>query len=102
MKLLAAFALIACCSSSLAEPAPIELPPVPGAATGLADSAAPLAIVISGTGSDANTSKLSVLRAILYGAGYHVLTVPSPTFPGFIMSASSTGVAGDLMQDGHD
>jgi pimeloyl-ACP methyl ester carboxylesterase len=61
-----------------------------------------LAIVISGTGSDANTAKLSVLRGALYGAGYHVLTMPSPTFPGFIVSASSTGVAGDLMQDGHD
>jgi pimeloyl-ACP methyl ester carboxylesterase len=43
-----------------------------------------------------------VLRAALYGAGYHVLTMPSPTFPGFIVSASSTGVAGDLVQDGHD
>jgi hypothetical protein len=63
---------------------------------------APLAIVIAGTGSDGNTSKLELLRAALYGAGYHVLTVPSPTFPGFIVSASSTGVAGDLMQDGHD
>ena len=63
---------------------------------------APLAIVISGTGSDANTAKISVLRAVLYGAGYHVLTLPSPTFPGFIVSASSTGVAGDLEQDGHD
>jgi Alpha/beta hydrolase family len=63
---------------------------------------APLAIVISGTGSDANTTKVSVLRAVLYGAGYHVLTLPSPTFPGFIVSASSTGVAGDLDQDGHD
>jgi Alpha/beta hydrolase family len=158
MKLLVGFALIACCSSSFADPSPIQLPPAPGPATGLADSAAlratvfgtppqdiaplpqsvpmlemdlalpwrrpvpqifwfdkrlrvwfsaqkrpaPLAIVISGTGSDANTSKLSVLRAVLYGAGYHVLTMPSPTFPGFIVSASSTGVAGDLMQDGHD
>ncbi len=66
------------------------------------DKPAPLAIVISGTGSDGNTAKLATLRAILYGAGYHVLTVPSPTFPGFIVSASGTGVAGDLMQDGHD
>jgi hypothetical protein len=66
------------------------------------DRPAPLAIIISGTGSDGNTSKLSVLRAVLYGAGYHVLTMPSPTFPGFIVSTSSTGVAGDLMQDGHD
>lgn len=66
------------------------------------DKPAPLAIVISGTGSDGNTSKLSTLRAVLYGAGYHVLTMPSPTFPGFIVSTSSTGVAGDLEQDGHD
>jgi len=63
---------------------------------------APLAIVISGTGGDGNTEKLSLLRAVLYGAGYHVLTMPSPTFPGFIASASSTGVAGDLLQDSHD
>ena len=63
---------------------------------------APLAIVISGTGSDGNTATISKLRAALYGAGYHVLTMPSPTFPGFIVSASSTGVAGDLLQDSHD
>ncbi len=63
---------------------------------------APLAIVISGTGSDANTSSMQVLRGVLYGAGYHVLTMPSPTFPGFIVAASSTGVAGDFQQDAHD
>lgn len=66
------------------------------------DKPAPLAIVISGAGSDGNTSKLSILRGALYGAGYHVLTMPSPTFPGFIVSASSTGVAGDLLQDSRD
>jgi predicted alpha/beta-fold hydrolase len=143
---------------AFADAAPIQPPPAPGPATGLADSAAlratvfgtppqdlaplpqtvpltemdlalpwarpvpavfwfdrrlrvwfsaqdkpaPLAIVIAGTGSDANTAKLSILRAVLYRAGYHVLTMPSPTFPGFIASASTTGVAGDLMQDGHD
>src|SRR6202041_2249642 len=63
---------------------------------------APLAIVIAGTGSDGNTKTMSVLRAALYGAGYHVLTMPSPTFAGFIVSTSRTGVAGDLQQDGHD
>ena len=63
---------------------------------------APLAIISRYRRRLPNTAKLSVLRAILYGAGYHVLTVPSPTFPGFIVAASSTGVAGDLMQDGHD
>jgi hypothetical protein len=63
---------------------------------------APLAILISGTGSDGNTAKISMLRATLYGAGYHVLSLPSPTFPGFIAAASSTGVAGDLRQDSQD
>jgi hypothetical protein len=63
---------------------------------------APLVILIPGTGSDGNTHNLSIMRAVLYGAGYHVLTLPSPTFPGFIAAASSTGVAGDLMQDGRD
>jgi hypothetical protein len=66
------------------------------------DKPAPLAIVIAGTGGNGNTSTLSTLRAVLYGAGYHVLTLPSPTFPGFIVSTSSTGVAGDLQQDGTD
>jgi ABC-type transporter lipoprotein component MlaA len=66
------------------------------------DRPAPLAVVISGTGGDGNTAKLSILRAALYGAGYHVLTLPSPTFPGFIVAASSTGVAGDLRQDSRD
>jgi hypothetical protein len=63
---------------------------------------APLAIVISGAGNDGNTANLSLLRGALYGAGYHVLTMPSPTYPGFIVSASSTGVAGDLLQDSRD
>jgi predicted alpha/beta-fold hydrolase len=66
------------------------------------DKPAPLAIVISGTGSDGVGAKIALLRGALYGAGYHVLTVPSPTFPRFIVAASSTGVAGDLAQDGHD
>jgi hypothetical protein len=66
------------------------------------DKPAPLAIVIAGTGSDGNTKTISILRAALYGAGYHVLTMPSPTSPEFIVSASSTGVAGDLMRDGKD
>jgi len=63
---------------------------------------APLAIVISGLGGDGNTTKLGLLRGALYGAGYHVLTMPSPSFPGFIVSTSSTGVAGDLLQDSRD
>ncbi len=68
----------------------------------LQNKAAPLVIVIAGTGSDGNSASQERLRAILYGAGYHVLTMPSPTFPRFIAAASSTGVSGDLQQDGRD
>ncbi|MFA5496199.1 MAG: hypothetical protein WC247_15650 [Porticoccaceae bacterium] len=63
---------------------------------------APLAILIAGTGGNADSQKLRLLRRALYAAGHHVLTLPSPTFPGFIVAASSTGVAGDLYQDGLD
>jgi len=63
---------------------------------------APLVVVIAGTGGSGNSSQAGTLRAVLYGAGYHVLTLPSPTFPGFIAAASRTGVAGDLAQDGRD
>jgi len=63
---------------------------------------APLAVVIAGTGGGGNTQNLSLLRRALYGAGYHVLTMPSPTFPGFTVSASSTGVPGDLKRDSLD
>ena len=66
------------------------------------DQAAPLAILIAGTGADGTASNMATLRAALYGAGYHVLSLPSPTFPRFIAAASSTGVAGDLLQDGRD
>ncbi|MBS0581113.1 MAG: alpha/beta fold hydrolase [Proteobacteria bacterium] len=68
----------------------------------LQDKPAPVVIVIGGTGSDGNSTSQSRLRAILYGAGYHVLSLPSPTFPRFIAAASSTGVPGDLEQDGRD
>lgn len=63
---------------------------------------APLAIVIAGTGGSANGGRIQTLRRALYQDGHHVLTLPSPTFPRFIVAASSTGVAGDLWQDGRD
>ncbi|HEY0179822.1 MAG TPA: hypothetical protein VGC30_09355 [Dokdonella sp.] len=63
---------------------------------------APLAIIVAGTGSGGFSGSVSALRGALYGAGYHVLTMPSPTFPRFIVAASSTGVAGDLYQDSQD
>ena len=63
---------------------------------------APLVVVIAGTGSDGDADSMVPLRGALHGAGYHVLTLPSPTFPRFIVAASSTGVAGDLRLDAAD
>ncbi len=63
---------------------------------------AELVIVIAGTGGGANTANVRLLRRALYADGYHVLTVPSPTTPRFLVAASSTGVGGDLTQDAAD
>jgi len=38
----------------------------------------------------------------LYKAGYHVITLPSPTHPNFIISASLSSVPGDLTEDSRD
>jgi hypothetical protein len=51
--------------------------------------AAPLVYVIAGTGGDARASKMQALAKILYAAGYHVVLLPSPTHPNFIINAST-------------
>jgi len=38
----------------------------------------------------------------LYKAGYHVITLPSPAHPNFIISASRCHVPGDLAEDAAD
>ena len=55
---------------------------------------APLAILIAGTGAsfDSETSRLTA--RVLYAAGLHVLALPSPTHPNFIVNGSETGVPG--------
>jgi len=63
---------------------------------------APLVFVIAGTGAGHNSGKMLVLARILYQAGNHVVLLPSPTHPNFIVTASTTMVPGDLQQDAHD
>ena len=38
----------------------------------------------------------------LYQAGFHVITLPSPTHPNFIISASQSSIPGDLTEDAAD
>jgi pimeloyl-ACP methyl ester carboxylesterase len=63
---------------------------------------APLAFVISGFGSDHNTRYGDVLARALYRAGFHVALLPSPTHGNFIVSASSSGVPGNVPEDARD
>ncbi len=63
---------------------------------------APLVFLIPGTGSNHASQKLVAMMKQLYQAGYHVITLPSPTHPNFIISASESCVPGDLNDDAAD
>jgi hypothetical protein len=63
---------------------------------------APLVFLIAGTGSNNASPKLVSMMKQLYQAGYHVITLPSPTHPNFIVSASESCIPGDLNDDAAD
>ena len=63
---------------------------------------APLIFVIAGTGAGYNSEKMQVLQRAFFQAGFHVLSLSSPTHPDFIVSASSTGIPGHLLEDSQD
>jgi hypothetical protein len=63
---------------------------------------APLIFLIAGTGSGDNASKLLTMMKAFYQAGFHVITLPSPTNANFIISASRNCVPGDLTEDAAD
>lgn len=63
---------------------------------------APLVFLIAGTGaSDRATVQITMMKA-LYQAGFHVITLPSPTNANFIISASQSRVPGDIYEDAAD
>jgi len=66
------------------------------------DSPAPLIFMIAGTGAGYNSQKMQVLQRAFYQAGFHVLSFSSPTHGNFIVSASSSGVPGHLLEDSQD
>ena len=63
---------------------------------------APLVFLIAGTGGSSKSAKIVALMANLYHAGFHVIALPSPTFPNFIIDASTTHVPGNLPDDAVD
>ena len=64
--------------------------------------AAPLIFVIAGTGSSHRGAKMRLLEAAFYGAGFHVVSLSSPTYANFIVTASSTHIPGRTGDDAGD
>lgn len=63
---------------------------------------APLIFVIAGTGASHRTANMQLLQKIFYQAGFHVLSLSSPTHPDFITNASTSGVPGNIVDDSTD
>jgi hypothetical protein len=64
--------------------------------------AAPLIFIIAGTGADYESEKNQYLRDVFFGAGFHVITISSPTFPDFILSGSEFSMPGYMPADTKD
>ncbi len=63
---------------------------------------APLIFIIAGTGARHNSPKMVNMQKALYQAGYHVISITSPTHMNFIVNASSTMTPGNLREDAKD
>jgi hypothetical protein len=64
--------------------------------------AAPLIFLIAGTGSSHNGATNKGMAKAFYQAGFHVVSLSSPTFSNFVISASFTGVPGHAEHDAED
>ncbi len=63
---------------------------------------APLVFNIAGTGASHTSQLMLAMERIYYKAGFHVISLPSPTHPNFIVTASETQVPGLLADDARD
>ncbi|RKZ98903.1 MAG: alpha/beta hydrolase [Gammaproteobacteria bacterium] len=63
---------------------------------------APLIFAIAGTGAGHRSAKMKLFQRAFYQAGYHVITISSPTFTNFMVNASKTAIPGNLEEDSAD
>lgn len=63
---------------------------------------APLIFLIAGTGASHNGSKNVNMARAFYQAGFHVVSISSPTYNNFVIAASKTGVVGHAENDAED
>jgi hypothetical protein len=84
---------------------------VPGALWNMTDlrysylqqkGSAPLIFLIAGTGASFQSAKMKGMQKAFYQAGFHVISLSSPTHPNFIVAASTSGVPGLLEEDSAD
>lgn len=66
------------------------------------DKKAPLVFLIAGAGGSDRATKMMTMMKALHQAGFHVITLPSPTNTNFIVSASQSRVPGNLTEDAAD
>lgn len=63
---------------------------------------APLIFVIAGTGASFYSAKMLMLQKTFFNAGFHVISLSSPTYSNFIVTASKSGVPGHIVEDSQD
>ena len=63
---------------------------------------APLVFLIAGTGASYNGAKNTNMARAFYQAGFHVVSISSPTTMNFIVAASESGVPGHAVEDAQD
>ena len=63
---------------------------------------APLIFLVAGTGGSYASGKMKILQKAFYQAGFHVLSLTSPTHTDFIVNASTTSVPGHVVEDSRD
>lgn len=68
----------------------------------LQKKAAPLVFLIAGTGGAYNGGHISAQAKAFYNAGFHVVSLSSPTIPNFVVAASKTSVTGHAVHDAED
>jgi predicted alpha/beta-fold hydrolase len=64
--------------------------------------AAPLVFMIAGTGASYKSPKMIAMRNAFHQAGFHVISISSPTHMNFIINASTTSVPGRIREDAED
>ncbi|MDT8444912.1 MAG: alpha/beta hydrolase [Desulfuromonadales bacterium] len=63
---------------------------------------APLVFIIAGTGARHNSPKMLNLQRIFFKAGFHIISISSPTTVDFVVTASASMMPGNLQADAQD